>query len=254
MERMEFRIKTGDVLMLTPFPNRKFASQTREYSCFSAMHYRCGPKCERHKDYSGRGIRVCKRWSGTHGLRNFVRDMGPVPFPGATIERINNNRGYSKGNCRWAHRSEQARNTRRNRVVKFNGRIATLTEWSKAFGINRETIARRLNAGWSPEDALTVPVHQRHCSGYRWRVAHPRAKKFRCRGPVLPLDSGQTELASRSAQFDGGYVRVRQLKTQSSEGQHEQEDLRRVPRLLRLRGRRIAGEATVYSMPAASGL
>lgn len=84
-------------------------SKTPTYSTWLAMWSRCtNPKHVGWKSYGGRGIKVCRRWQK---FENFLADMGPKP-EGLTIERRNNERGYSPTNCCWATQAEQNRNKR----------------------------------------------------------------------------------------------------------------------------------------------
>lgn len=86
------------------------------YSTWTHMKARCqNPKHERYADWGGRGIAVCERWQK---FKNFLKDMGERP-PGTTIERINNNRGYEPGNCKWATSEEQSFNKRPPKSVEL---------------------------------------------------------------------------------------------------------------------------------------
>jgi hypothetical protein len=98
---------------------------------------------------------VCQRWN--ESLAVFVADMGE-PAPGMTLERIDNNRDYEPENCRWASRKDQARNTRNNRMMEFQGRTQCLAAWAEEFGISLKCLWRRLSEGWTLHDALTTPV------------------------------------------------------------------------------------------------
>jgi hypothetical protein len=77
--------------------------------------------------YGGRGVTVCQRWLS---FLNFIEDMGEKP-EGLSIDRIDNSEGYSKENCRWATKREQAENTRRTRRITFNGKTMCLKAWAK---------------------------------------------------------------------------------------------------------------------------
>ena len=75
---------------------------------WGSMIQRCtNPKHPSYPRYGGRGITVCERW---RNITNFDNDMGPKPFDGASIERVNNNDGYHPGNCIWADSKMQAAN------------------------------------------------------------------------------------------------------------------------------------------------
>lgn len=84
--------------------------RTPEYYTWISIRQRClNPGHPRFKDYGGRGISVCARWSS---FQNFLSDMGRRP-PGLTIERINNDGNYEPTNCTWATYAQQAANKRK---------------------------------------------------------------------------------------------------------------------------------------------
>jgi hypothetical protein len=104
--------------------------------------------------YGGRGIVFCDKWDRFAG---FYEDMGASYQPGLTLERIDNNRGYSKDNCRWATRTEQANNRRSSHFITFNGETKTLAQWARSLGIKRSTLGARLTTyHWPIEKALGV--------------------------------------------------------------------------------------------------
>ena len=83
----------------------------RLYGTWSSMTNRCNNKSNHaYNDYGARGITVCDEWLD---IKNFINDMYPSYKEGLSIDRINNNKGYSKDNCRWADSFTQTRNTRR---------------------------------------------------------------------------------------------------------------------------------------------
>lgn len=115
--------------------------QTREYRIWKLMRGRCNNRSHpNYPRYGGRGIRVCERWSS---FANFLADMGLAPA-GLTIERKNNDGGYEPGNCRWATRKEQSRNTSTNRMIAWRGETLCLAAWAERFGVTPNTLHRRL--------------------------------------------------------------------------------------------------------------
>lgn len=130
----------------------------REYNSWRMMLRRCYEKGYKSYDgYGGRGIEVCTRWQKS--FFNFFEDMGKRPSKNHTLDRINNEGNYSKGNCRWATVSEQSRNKRNNRWAKAFGKSKVLIDWSKdrRCRVSYNCILRRINDGWTIKDALTTP-------------------------------------------------------------------------------------------------
>jgi hypothetical protein len=81
-----------------------------EYRTWYAMLQRCNnPNRHNYKNYGGRGISVCERWSD---YATFLMDMGRKPSPKHSIERIDNDAGYLPSNCKWATPKEQKANQR----------------------------------------------------------------------------------------------------------------------------------------------
>lgn len=127
----------------------------RLYQTWTDMKQRCiNPNHKSFKNYGGRGISVCdswlnsftafQKWALENGYKNNLQ-----------IDRINNDQGYYPNNCKWSTHSENASNTRRNRFVEIDGQILTLSQVSRKYKIPKPTLRQRLNAGLSPEDAVS---------------------------------------------------------------------------------------------------
>lgn len=131
-------------------------SRTPEHRSWAGMKTRCSnPRQDTWRLYGGRGITVCERWSL---FENFLSDMGPKPSARHSIDRIDVNRGYEPGNCRWATPHEQARNRRNIRMVKVDGVDMCLSDAAVLRGLTPRVVFSRLGHGWSVEDALSRPV------------------------------------------------------------------------------------------------
>ena len=136
---------------------------TSTHNAWLRMIDRC--RNDRQGTYGKKGIQICPEWE--RSFEAFYRDMGDPPSPKHSLDRYPDTRGnYEPGNCRWATRIEQARNTTHNTVLTIDGVTATIAEWSEKTGIKEATICRRLSSGMSPVAALTVPVRP-------WRLNTP---------------------------------------------------------------------------------
>lgn len=133
------------------------------YKSWQDMIKRCtDPNCTHYSNYGGRGIVVCKRWLK---FENFLKDMGEAPL-GLTLDRMKNEKGYYKENCRWATSIEQARNRRNNLYVPYNGENRLFVELCEEHNISYHIVyARIYKLNWLPERALTEPVRRRKNNG-----------------------------------------------------------------------------------------
>jgi len=145
-----------------------------ECRVWNQMLNRCfNAKVAEYARYGGRGIFVCARWTPkglAEGRRctsrerrvaflNFMSDMGRRPSADYSIEREDNNLGYSKTNCVWATATTQGNNKRNNRMLTFRGKTQTAAQWCRELQVSRYAILRRIDVlGWSVDEALAKPV------------------------------------------------------------------------------------------------
>jgi hypothetical protein len=120
------------------------------YTVWQAMHQRCeNPNCASFADYGGRGILVDPEW---RTFEAFIRDMGLSP-PGHTLDRIDNELGYTKANCRWVSTQAQNQNRRSVRlnhvaVREIRRRVeagAKARDIAEAFSVSESTISMIVN-------------------------------------------------------------------------------------------------------------
>lgn len=124
------------------------------YRIWSNMKDRCNnPDCKVYSDYGGRGIKVCKEWiDDFSAFQKWALANGYKE--GLTIDRKDNDKGYSPDNCRWTDRKIQGNNKRNCRYITYKGQRKTVAEWSDITGIPHDTLLYRLNHGWETERIL----------------------------------------------------------------------------------------------------
>lgn len=125
------------------------------------------PSSKFYRNYGARGITVCDEWRGNSGLDNFVRWASQNGYkPGLTLDRIDNDKGYSPENCQWATRKWQSNNKRNNVYITIDGETKTLAQWCEHYNVPYARVEARLKSmGWSIEDALFTPRYKKPISG-----------------------------------------------------------------------------------------
>lgn len=163
---------------------------------YANMKQRCYNKnCTRYKDYGARGITVCeewndRNWSGTkHLTKGYVAFRDWALSHGyskeLTIDRIDNNKGYSPDNCRWITRQEQNNNKRTNKYITLNGKTQTLTKWVKELKISKHTIYDRIKNGETIEQAFQKKNNSTRMIEYKGKV---QSMKQWCKELDLPYN------------------------------------------------------------------
>ena len=142
-------------------------SHTRIHETWNHMIQRCRNENHKfYKYYGGRGITVCEEWKGTEGFMRFYEwAMSNGYQENLTLDRIDNDKGYSPENCRWVEWSVQANNKRGNVYYEYNGEKHTISEWARIRGIKESTFRRRLRElNWTIEDALNKEVEIKYAN------------------------------------------------------------------------------------------
>ena len=128
------------------------------FNSWNNIRQRCYvPTNQAFDRYGGRGIVMAPEWRDS--FEQFFNDLGPRP-QGTSIERIDNNKGYFPGNCRWATYREQARNKRNTRIVYIENEGMTRGEASERFSIGSGTIAWRDSNGRKGAALIAPPQRQ----------------------------------------------------------------------------------------------
>ena len=133
-------------------------SHTRLDHIYKNMVARCTKdSATNYGRYGGRGITVCEEWKEDK-TKFFEWAYKNGYGDDLSLDRKDNNKGYSPENCRWATSKEQANNTRNSRYIEAFGKRMTLGQWAEESGISLATIWARLQRGWSGEDAVSRKV------------------------------------------------------------------------------------------------
>lgn len=139
---------------------RHHASGKAVYNSWSNMIQRCtNPKHPSYGRYGGRGVTVCEEWRDCAAFVAWAESNGYEP--GKSIERIDNDKGYSPDNCRWATRREQQRNRHNNRMVTFRGETKCLADWAAELGTTSATLDYRIRRWGDVERALAEPIKRK---------------------------------------------------------------------------------------------
>lgn len=135
--------------------------KSRLYNIYHKMISRCYTvENKDYKRYGGKGITVCEEW--WESFENFqIWAMNNGYSEKLTIDRIDNLKGYTPDNCRWATHKTQQNNRTNNHRLTYDGKTHTLSEWEDITGINQDALYARLKLGWGVEKTLTTPIQRR---------------------------------------------------------------------------------------------
>lgn len=139
-------------------------SKERIHNIWYLMKYRCeDPTSPAYRNYGGRGVKLCDEWSdGVNGYFRFKEwALNNGYNENLTIDRINNDGDYSPENCRWADTYTQGNNKRNNIEIEYDGRVQTLSQWSREIGVPMKNLYNRIRVlGWDIERAFTQPYRK----------------------------------------------------------------------------------------------
>lgn len=133
------------------------------YGEWAQMIRRCyNPTAHNYERYGGRGITVCDEWRESPAkFIEWAESMGGRPN-GMTLDRINNDKGYSPENCRWATVKQQQQNQRSNLIIDICGEKKALAEWCRIYEIAPQTVQGRISRGWDSVKAVTTPINKKY--------------------------------------------------------------------------------------------
>ena len=134
-------------------------SRTKLYERWCSIKKRCyNPNCKSYKSYGQRGITMCEEWKNDFmSFYNWAVHNGYSPE--LSIDRIDNNKGYSPENCRFTTAKVQGRNKSNNCIITYKGMSKPLSEWCDIFSLTYNTVQCRLQHGWTIEESFEIVPH-----------------------------------------------------------------------------------------------
>lgn len=157
-----YRFHTGKIVHSCGCDDKRKTSDGKYkhplYKIYVDMKNRCYyTKDISYSHYGMKGITVCNEW-----LNNFMSfynwSVNNGWEKGLSLDRIDNNKGYSPENCRWTDIITQNNNKTNNRFLTINGETLTVAQWSRKINIKHSTILERLKRGYTEEDAVMKPI------------------------------------------------------------------------------------------------
>ncbi len=158
------RVCTGQVTHGMFQGKKKNAGRTPEYITWDNIMRRANPKTKQSSRHYNSYAKKFKKTPGISeewkAFENFLRDMGMRPSKNHSIDRINNDLGYSKENCRWATKKEQVRNS--SHPVFFNvfGERLCKLDIYKKYKMSPDGLNKRLKSGFSASEAI-IDYHKK---------------------------------------------------------------------------------------------
>lgn len=133
--------------------------RTPEYNAYKSAKARCNsPSPQAFHNYGGRGIEF-----RFQSYEEFLECVGRKPTPKHSLERIDVNGHYERGNVKWATLSEQKRNQRRNRNLTALGKTQCLKDWALELHMYDSSLLKRIRKGWCDKCIVTIPRYAGTC-------------------------------------------------------------------------------------------
>lgn len=149
-------------------------TKTPLYAVWRGIKARCNnPRHKAYARYGGRGITVCEEWNNSfETFKDWAYANGYSQE--LSIDRIDNDKGYSPDNCRWADVYTQANNMSHNITFCYNGETHTVAEWARILNVGYGALKKRVKEGWNVDDVVNKPYkkHKSHKKHKLDEVAH----------------------------------------------------------------------------------